>query len=74
MTVVDVGANIGYYTWLASQRVGPSGRVVAIEPGPYAFERIQRVTRENGVRTWNPTSSRWATVSPEAHSTCPAST
>jgi FkbM family methyltransferase len=49
MTVVDVGANIGYYTWLASQRVGPTGRVVAIEPGPYAFERLQRVIRENGV-------------------------
>ncbi len=32
MTVVDVGANIGYYALLASRLVGPSGRVVAIEP------------------------------------------
>jgi len=32
MTVVDVGANIGYYSLLASRLVGPSGRVVAIEP------------------------------------------
>jgi FkbM family methyltransferase len=31
-TVVDVGANIGYNTVYASQRVGPAGRVVAIEP------------------------------------------
>ena len=32
MTVVDVGANIGYYTLLASELVGAQGRVVAIEP------------------------------------------
>ncbi len=32
MTVVDVGANVGLYTLLASSLVGPSGRVVAIEP------------------------------------------
>jgi FkbM family methyltransferase len=32
MTVVDVGANLGYYSLLASKLVGPSGRVVALEP------------------------------------------
>jgi FkbM family methyltransferase len=32
MTVVDVGANLGLYTLLASRLVGPAGRVVAIEP------------------------------------------
>jgi FkbM family methyltransferase len=32
MTVVDVGANLGLYTLLASKLVGPAGRVVAIEP------------------------------------------
>lgn len=32
MTVVDVGANIGYYALLAAGLVGPSGRVVAVEP------------------------------------------
>ena len=31
-TVVDVGANIGYNAVYAAQRVGPAGRVVAIEP------------------------------------------
>jgi FkbM family methyltransferase len=40
-TFVDVGANIGYYTLLASQLVGPSGRVVAIEASARIFARLQ---------------------------------
>lgn len=32
MTVVDVGANIGYFAVMAARMVGPEGRVVAIEP------------------------------------------
>jgi FkbM family methyltransferase len=31
-TVVDVGANIGYFTILMAQCVGPTGSVIAIEP------------------------------------------
>jgi FkbM family methyltransferase len=42
-SVVDVGANIGYNTVHASRRVGPSGRVVAVEP---AADNV-RVLREN---------------------------
>ena len=34
---VDVGANVGYYALLASELVGPEGRVVAIEPLPESF-------------------------------------
>ncbi|MFJ3249091.1 FkbM family methyltransferase [Streptomyces sp. NPDC086782] len=37
-TFIDVGANIGYYSVLASRLVGPAGHVVAIEPCP-AFHR-----------------------------------
>ena len=33
-TVVDVGANVGWYTLLAARLVGPLGRVVAIEASP----------------------------------------
>ncbi|UZQ55086.1 FkbM family methyltransferase [Trichothermofontia sichuanensis B231] len=32
MTVIDVGANAGVYTFSAANRVGPTGRVFAIEP------------------------------------------
>lgn len=39
-TFVDVGANIGYFTALAAQRVGPGGRVVAIEASPAVFRSL----------------------------------
>lgn len=50
MTFVDVGANVGYYTALASQLVGSGGRVVAFEPSPYAFERLQSMVRANSLK------------------------
>jgi FkbM family methyltransferase len=34
MTVVDVGAHVGYYTVLAARAVGWRGRVIAVEPHP----------------------------------------
>jgi FkbM family methyltransferase len=41
-TVLDVGANIGFFTALAARCVGPSGRVVAFEPHPVNFQLLQR--------------------------------
>ena len=38
---VDVGANIGYYTLLAAQRVGPKGKVFAYEPNPENFALLK---------------------------------
>lgn len=38
--VVDVGAHIGKYTIIASKRVGPSGKVVAIEADPDNFDLL----------------------------------
>jgi FkbM family methyltransferase len=37
---IDIGANIGYYTLLASKLVGPSGTVVAIEASPSIYQRL----------------------------------
>jgi FkbM family methyltransferase len=39
---VDVGANVGYYSLLASRLVGPSGSVFAIEGSPTIFRRLQQ--------------------------------
>lgn len=40
-TFIDVGANVGYYTLLASRLVGDSGAVVAIEASPPIFLALQ---------------------------------
>ncbi len=42
MTVVDVGANWGYFTLLAARRVLPGGRVLAIEPEPRLFRQLEQ--------------------------------
>jgi len=41
-TVVDVGANIGYYTILFSKLVGDMGRVFAFEPDPVNFAILKK--------------------------------
>ena len=38
--VLDIGANIGYYTLKLSELVGPRGRVFAVEPVPSTFELL----------------------------------
>ena len=47
-TVVDVGANIGYYTVYFSRFVGATGRVIAFEPDPFNFSLLQKNVAENG--------------------------
>ena len=42
--VWDVGANVGLYTTRLSQLVGGSGRVIAFEPSPACFAKLQRAT------------------------------
>jgi FkbM family methyltransferase len=37
MNVIDVGANIGYFTALAARSVAPGGRVLAVEADPETF-------------------------------------
>lgn len=38
---VDLGANVGLYTLEGARRVGPSGRVIAIEAAPMHAERLR---------------------------------
>jgi FkbM family methyltransferase len=48
-TFVDVGANIGYYSLLASRLVGEAGTVVAIEASPKTFGDLLINLKLNGV-------------------------
>jgi len=44
-TFVDIGANIGYYTRLASEIIGPIGQVYAFEPEPDNFSALVHNTK-----------------------------
>ncbi|WP_422002631.1 FkbM family methyltransferase [Reyranella sp.] len=48
MTVVDVGANFGYYTLLLADAVGADGRVIAVEPNPTALALLRETVLLNG--------------------------
>jgi FkbM family methyltransferase len=48
MTVVDAGANVGYFSLLFARWVGPTGRVYAFEPDPGNFNLLERNIKRNG--------------------------
>lgn len=47
MTVIDVGANVGVYTFSAAQKVGVTGRVLAIEPFSTCVQLLQQTCQLN---------------------------
>lgn len=79
---VDVGANIGYFSVMASRHVGAEGGVVAIEASPRVFADLERALDANGttsnVRTVNAAAAAHAGTIPiyagPAHNTGLAST
>ena len=48
MVVVDIGANIGYYTLIAAKLVGSKGVVYAFEPEPRNYELLCKNIVTNG--------------------------
>lgn len=53
---VDVGANIGYFSLLASKIVGRRGRVISVEASPSIFKTLElnlRLNRARNVRAVN---------------------
>lgn len=47
ITVLDLGANIGFYTLLSSAKVGNDGKVFAFEPSPKNLKLINSSLKEN---------------------------
>lgn len=48
-TFLDIGANVGHYTFLAAKAVGPAGRVIAIEASKSTAERLAADVTSNGL-------------------------
>lgn len=48
--VIDVGANIGYFTGILANKVGSNGRVIAIEGSQPIFELLEKAHKKN---TWD---------------------
>jgi len=46
--VLDIGANIGYFTLICASLVGKTGKVFAFEPEPKNFEILKKNVTENG--------------------------
>jgi FkbM family methyltransferase len=46
-TMLDIGANIGWFSVIGSRLVGPRGRLVAVEPDPVNFAILRRNLSRN---------------------------
>lgn len=49
MTVVDIGAQIGYFTLLFARLVGTSGKVYSCEPDPTIYSRLRKNIEANNL-------------------------
>jgi FkbM family methyltransferase len=61
--VVDVGAHIGRYTLISSKRVGPKGKVIAIEAHPSVLKMLNKNIKLNHLT--NVTALNYAVYSKE---------
>jgi len=50
MVVVDIGANVGYYTLLAAEKVADHGKVFAFEPEPSRYTLLEKNVGVNGLK------------------------
>jgi FkbM family methyltransferase len=50
MTVIDVGANVGVYTFSAANRVGENGKVIAVEPFSKCVECLEETRKINNLQ------------------------
>jgi FkbM family methyltransferase len=47
MTVVDVGANLGFFSLMVAPLLRPGGRILALEPSPRTFAKLGRTIERN---------------------------
>lgn len=46
---IDIGANIGLFSIIASEVVGPKGKVISFEPSPITFKRLKENCELNNI-------------------------
>jgi FkbM family methyltransferase len=63
--VVDVGAHIGHHTLIAAKRVGPKGKVIAIEADPKNFNILNKNIKLNKLNDDNVIAINYAVHSKE---------
>lgn len=47
--VIDAGANFGIFTWIAAERIGPSGKVLAFEPSSSCANLIKQSVKSSKI-------------------------
>jgi FkbM family methyltransferase len=62
-SVVDIGANIGYYTLQFARKVGSRGHVYAFEPDPQNFILLKKNIEVNGYKNVTPVQMAVSDVS-----------
>ena len=55
--VVDIGVHIGLYMTMASKRVGPNGKVVAIEADPSVLKILNKNIKLNNLNNVRPVNN-----------------
>lgn len=67
MTVADIGAGVGYYSFKIAEKIGPSGKVYATDIQPEMLRLLRQSAAKNGVRNVEPIlSSATSTGLPDA--------
>ena len=56
-TAVDLGANVGVYSKVLSEAVGPEGRVLSVEPIPSTFSILRSNVRKLGLANVTPVNA-----------------
>jgi FkbM family methyltransferase len=49
-TFLDAGANVGFYSLIASQLVGDGGRIIAVEANPFNGSRLAANLKVSGIK------------------------